>query len=73
MAYTIQIDEAQRLLLLRIFHAARSNDNLVESLTAEPGHMWNMAFEEFQTFHAMLTTLPENEQDSPGVLHGFCL
>lgn len=73
MTYTIQIDEAQRALMLRIFHAARSSDALVSALLVERGDAFDTNLAEFETLESMLDDLPDVERETPGTLHGFHL
>lgn len=63
ISYHIQIDEDQRVLLA----AALASILASETLTTETNT------ETARDLFAMLTELPKEEEECPGVLHGFCL
>jgi hypothetical protein len=64
MAYTIMVNEEQRLIIERALTEAALDG--VEKRDPEEQ-------EELELLVGMFTDLPAQEQENPGTLHGFCL
>lgn len=66
MAYTIMINETQRLALLEVIKAAPKEilEKYEDLITNGPA---------LEYWEEMLSTLPEDEAAHPGVVHGFCI
>ena len=66
MAYLININESQRLELLKLVKTINTNEpgENIDPITGEhPLNYWE----------GMLTHLPKDEAEQPGIIHGFCL
>lgn len=57
-SYTIAFDEAQRVALKKLLSYASAFDEIMGPL---------------EHWEGMLEDLPQDELESPGILHGFCL
>lgn len=66
--YTIEINERQRLLLLKAFAQVRTD--VLDSTQRD--REWGTEVEEFLCLKEMFEALPNEEASMPGVLHGFC-
>lgn len=69
--YTIQINEGQRLLLLKAFAQEARTDVLSRTPGTGCG-AYDTELEEFLCLKEMFVALPNDEAEMPGVLHGFC-
>jgi len=71
MSYTIEINEAQRQLLMKALLNTKV-DELRRVLGTGCG-AYDTEAEEFVALVQMFGTLKDVESESPGVIHGFCL
>lgn len=71
MAYKIQINEYQRKLLLNALLNTDSSKFSKENNTGTGA--FESEFDELIIFITMLRGLKRDEENNPGVLHGFCL
>ena len=69
-SYTIQINEGQRQLLMRMLHTGDAS-----ILSKDDGTgcgAYDTENDEFIALEEMLGALPDAERENPGVVHGFC-
>lgn len=77
MAYTLSISECQRRILMRALTHLGTDEKEIQELKNEPGDVehggYDRADEEYIALVQMFGTLPDDEKNNPGVIHGFCL
>lgn len=73
MAYTIQINEYQRALLVKKLLHPNTVMSTETGTGDEGAGSSDTELEEYNILLSMLVELPKAEQENPGNLHGFCL
>ena len=71
MAYTIQIDEEQRQIIVRGLTSIKDLKEMAETLSQVIPQANQL--EHLDILIKMFDELPDVERDNPGILHGFCL
>jgi len=73
MAYTIQISELQRNLIMQSLTHLGADHEECQDLRRTKGEVYETKQEELVCLIHMFGLLVDDEKENPGNLHGFCL
>lgn len=73
MAYTVQINEYQRKMMIKLMQTAMGNPHFAQYLLREKGDTHDTMYEEASSLATLMTEMPDVEAADPGVTHGLCL